>query len=260
MTDIHYADKDPSGGRYFRQSLSDKLPDAVTTWNADNDIDFIIELGDYINGETGQGETEAQAIDAVYDNTTADRYYVVGNHCVDDLTLAEFQANTGMLSGFGYYSFEVGDLLCIVLDAQYGSYAGDGYGSEYSGWILDTELAWIKSTLAATSKTDIAIFCHQRLDGIGTYHVNNADLVSVALEKEAMTGKKIHVFTGHHHVDTHLLVNNVYYHPLEAMVDDDYDDGGNNAYAIVKVYDNGWIDVVGYVNQETYGVAAPVCS
>lgn len=47
LTDLHYANKDPSGTRQYRDTLA-KLAGAGEFF-AKNDIDFIVELGDLID-------------------------------------------------------------------------------------------------------------------------------------------------------------------------------------------------------------------
>src|SRR5690606_9525269 len=47
MTDIHYADRQPAGSRYYRQSLS-KLREAVAKFNEEK-VPLAFELGDFID-------------------------------------------------------------------------------------------------------------------------------------------------------------------------------------------------------------------
>ena len=42
VTDVHQADKDPSSNRYYRDAV-DKLTDAVSVFNARNDLRFIYQ-------------------------------------------------------------------------------------------------------------------------------------------------------------------------------------------------------------------------
>ena len=56
VTDLHYAKINALRNRYYHHSL-DKLNEAVTIFN-DNELDFIIELGDFKD----QGETKEQTI------------------------------------------------------------------------------------------------------------------------------------------------------------------------------------------------------
>ena len=45
VTDCHYADADPVGTRFYRESL-DKLGECVDRMNAER-VDFLLELGDF---------------------------------------------------------------------------------------------------------------------------------------------------------------------------------------------------------------------
>ena len=47
VTDLHYADKPPTGSRHYRQSLT-KLQEAAAQFQKDKP-DLIVELGDFID-------------------------------------------------------------------------------------------------------------------------------------------------------------------------------------------------------------------
>src|SRR5690606_2087636 len=47
VTDLHYADKPPSGSRHYRESLA-KLEEAAAQFEKDRP-DFVVELGDLID-------------------------------------------------------------------------------------------------------------------------------------------------------------------------------------------------------------------
>jgi len=260
VTDVHYADKDTLGDRNYRDGDS-KLADAVTAFNADGDIDFVMQMADFIdgwdNGDAPQNLTDLGVIEAVYDNMTADRYYSFGNHDLEDISKADFYANTGMTEG--YCSFDAGDLHVVVLDAMNNSDADDdpcGPGNiNWGNWYVNpAQRTWLTNDLAETSKETI-VFCHFRLeieDG-GGYYVANADAVRAILEA---SGKVRHVFSGHKHVNAHSIVGTIGYHAMEAMTENAYPE---NAFSIVKVYDNGWVVVTGTDRQESYSYAVPIC-
>ncbi len=90
IIDLHYADKPAAGTRHYRESLS-KLAEAAAQFEKDKES-FVAELGDLIDAvdsvETDQ--RYRKTINREFSATSKDRHYVVGNHCVDTLTKAEF--------------------------------------------------------------------------------------------------------------------------------------------------------------------------
>ena len=55
IADVQYADKDDAGSRNYRGSI-DKLAAAVDTFNAQG-VDFVINLGDFIDGGASNFDT-----------------------------------------------------------------------------------------------------------------------------------------------------------------------------------------------------------
>ena len=258
---MHMADKDVNEDRNYRDA-DGKMAAAVTAFNADEDIDFVMCMGDFIDSWDGADKAQTlidiAQIEAVYDNMNADRYYVFGNHDLEDLTKAEYYAETGMTAG--YYSFDVGDLHVIVLDGCFATdddedpyTPGGSQWGENAMYVPPDERAWLTADLAATSKETI-VFMHFRLDAGGTFYLlTNYAAVRAILEA---SGKVRHVFAGHSHICSHLLMSGIGYHVMEAMVEGAYPD---NAFSIVKVYDNGWVTVTGTDRQDSYSHAVPVC-
>lgn len=251
VTDIHMADKDTVGDRNYRDA-DEKLADAVAAFNADGGIEFVMMIGDYIEGygstNSAQALVDLAQIEAVYDNLSMPRYYCLGsNHDPEELTKAQLIANCGATAM--YYSFDVNNLHVVVLDAAYNSYDDDSSYEPGSinwtrgAWVSPTQIGWLKADLAATSKETI-VFCHFALDRTPTDHLRgyrcfNADVVRAILVR---SGKVRHVFTGHLHQQTQFTHNHICYHEIEAVTENAYPD---NAYCKVIIYDNGWVDVNG---------------
>ena len=86
VTDVHYADAPARGSRHYRDSLA-KLQEAVRTFNQ-RKVSFVVELGDLIDaGPSKQKELEhLRTIDEVYQGFRGQRHYVLGNHCLNELT------------------------------------------------------------------------------------------------------------------------------------------------------------------------------
>ena len=217
MTDLHYADKEAAGTRFYREAL-DKLDEAVGVFEKEKPA-FVVELGDFIDqAETAELELEWLArMESHYARLSMPRHYVLGNHCVTTLTKAEFIANTGM-SKTPHYAFDEAGVRFIVLDACYRE-DGEAYGRDNFDWkdtfIPQAELDWLQTQLAA-AKGPVVIFAHQRLDESAPHNVKNASAVRTVLEK---SGKVLAVFQGHSHKNDYQQIAGIHYTTLVAMVE-----------------------------------------
>lgn len=247
LTDCHYADKEPAGVRYYRDSLS-KLKEAVAEFTR-SQATFAVEMGDFIDADN-EVETEIgflKTIEREFAKFGGDRHYVLGNHCVYTLTKKEFIDNCAAKRP--HYSFEEEGFHFVVLDACYRK-DGVAYGRRNYDWtdtnISANEVKWLASDLAATDKKTI-VFVHQRLDTSDAYSIGNAEAVRNILEK---SGKVLAVFQGHAHRNDYREIGGIHYCTMRAVVDQ----AGleNNGYALVDLYDDGSIRVDGFRKQKDY--------
>lgn len=248
VTDCHYADADPVGTRFYRESLG-KLAECVDRMNAER-VDFLIELGDFKDENQPPVEKSTlsylQKIEAVFRQFRGRRYHVLGNHDMDSISKRQFLSrveNTGIDAGRSYYSFDEGGLHCVVLDANYRSDGGD-YDHGNFDWkdanVPARELDWLRQDLAG-SRGPIIVFIHQLLDGTGSVYVKNAPEVRQILEA---SGKVLVVFQGHHHPGAYSHINGIHYYTLRGMIEGHGAD--NNAYAVIEVRPDGNMTVTGY--------------
>ena len=96
-------------------------------------MSFVVELGDLIDA-ADTVETEQhylKTINREFAAISKDRHYVLGNHCVDTLTKADFLG--GVEQEKSYYSLDRGDFHFIVLDSCFRS-DGEPYGRKNSKW------------------------------------------------------------------------------------------------------------------------------
>lgn len=248
VTDSHYADSDPKGTRYYRQSLK-KMKECVELMN-DQKVDFLVELGDFkdmsfpVSKEKTLGYL--RAIESVFQKFRGPTYHVLGNHDTDSISKNEFLAaveNTGTAKSSKYYSFSSKGIYFIVLDADYRS-DGSDYDSGNFDW-KDTnvpafEQAWLRQELKSAT-LPIIVFIHQPLDGSGNLYVKNAASIRSLLRKHK---KVLAVFQGHKHAGDYNRIDGIYYYTLKALVEGSGSE--NNSYAIVDVKRNGDIIVTGY--------------
>lgn len=251
MTDLHFADRDPAMGRYYRQGTS-KATAAIDTFNLQN-LDFIIETGDFKDQSTPADEKATisylKEIENVFQKFNGPAYHALGNHDMDSISKQQFLANiknTGISPDKSYYSFDSKGAHFIVLDANFhpdGTDFDHGNFNWTNSYIPDFELDWLKKDLAA-AKTPVIVFNHQLLDGGGSHYVNNAADVRSILEDSE---KVIAVFQGHQHKGDHSIINGIHYYTLKAMCQGPYPD--NSAFAVVEI-NHDRINITGYADVE----------
>lgn len=251
ITDLHYADKPSRGTRQYRQTPI-KLAEAIDAFNKQK-VTFVAELGDLVDSAPDV-ETELGYLKTIQSQLSAgvkQRHYVLGNHCVERLTKAEFLGEVGQKES--YFSFDQGGCHFIILDA---CFRPDGvpYGRLNSDWreayIPPEELTWLESDLAATDRP-VIVFAHHRLDIDTHYAPRNVADVRRVLES---SGKVQVVFQGHSHANDYRDVNGIHYCTLVAMIEGEAPE--NNGYSIVTVKRNGELTVTGFRKQKTHRLPA----
>eukprot|EP01064_Diplonema_japonicum_P030223 TRINITY_DN507_c0_g3_i1.p1 TRINITY_DN507_c0_g3~~TRINITY_DN507_c0_g3_i1.p1 ORF type:complete len:323 (+),score=49.67 TRINITY_DN507_c0_g3_i1:69-1037(+) len=114
IADVQYADLpkgtnyDKSAVRYYRETLG-KMDRAVEWWKEEN-VGFVLSLGDVIDGYNKQYNTETEALEMImekFDSVGVKHHQLVGNH-----ELLNFPRDTLLSHGWGlpcgqlYYTFE----------------------------------------------------------------------------------------------------------------------------------------------------------
>ncbi|MBN2309025.1 MAG: metallophosphoesterase [Candidatus Hydrogenedentes bacterium] len=253
VTDSHYAEREPAGVRYYRESLT-KMGECIDRLNAEK-LQFAIETGDFKDQDTPPAEERTLAylrqVEAAFQRFNGPTYHALGNHDMDSLSKAQFLAhvtNAGVSPERSYYSFDRKWLHIAVLDANFNP-DGSAYDHGNFDWtqpfVPSAELDWLRRDLAGTRRPAI-VFLHQLLDGVGNPYVNNADEVRAVLEA---AGNVLAVFQGHHHSGSYSHVNGIHYYTLKAMIEGSGPE--NNSYAIGEVRPDGDITITGYRRAES---------
>lgn len=231
VTDLHYADKDPRGNRHYRETLA-KLAEAGEFFS-EHSVECLVELGDLIDAADSV-EVEMGYLSRVHREFAAlgsDRHCVLGNHCVDTLTKAEFLGETGQSDS--HYSFERGGVHFVILDACFRA-DGAPYQRKNFTWtdsnIPPAELEWLRGDLAA-ARGPVVIFAHQRLDVADSHGVKNAAEVRALLEA---SGRVLGVFQGHSHQNDCREINGIHYTTLRAMVEGPGLE--NSGYSVLEIF------------------------
>lgn len=248
VTDSHFAEREPAGIRYYRESLR-KMNECVALMN-EKKADFLVELGDFKDQGDPPAETRTleflEHIEDAFAKFEGPRYHVLGNHDMDSISKAQFLGavqNAGIARGRSYYSFDRKGVHFVVLDANFRD-DGSDYDHGNFKWtepnVPQAELDWLRQNLA-DAEGPVVAFVHQRLDGEGDVFVTNAEQVRAVLEG---SGKVLAVFQGHHHEGAITEVNGIHYYTLKAMVEGA--ETNDNAYAIADLDAEGAITVTGY--------------
>ena len=241
VTDSHFADRDTSGTRHYRESLT-KMSEAVSRF-AEAKIQLAVELGDFIDAAPTVEEEIGylKSIEKVFARCQVPRHYVLGNHCVYTLTKQEFLAQVPQKKSF--YSADFGELHLVVLDACFRS-DGVDYQRQNYDWtdsnIPASELGWLEADLKKTTRQSV-VFVHQRLDVESHHGIRNAVAVRRVLEK---SGSVLAVFQGHNHLNEHKQIAGIHYVTLAAMVEGS--GAQNNGYSLLDVHANGLLALQGF--------------
>lgn len=247
VTDLHYADKAPSGSRHYRHTLA-KLEVAGEQIRKAKP-DFMVELGDLIDAADSV-ETELRYLNRInrdFSQLAKQRHYVLGNHCVDTLRKEEFLAEVQQKKSF--YSFDSGHTHFIILDSCFRS-DGTPYSRKNFKWtdanVPQHELEWLRDDLSKNQLPTI-ILAHQRLDTKDNHGVRNAAEVRKILEDD---GNVCAVFQGHSHKNDYKDLKGIHYCTMVAMVEGK--GVANNGFSLIEVKPDSTIAVEGFVKQDNY--------
>lgn len=244
MTDLHYADKEPTKTRFYREALA-KLDEAVKVMNREKPT-VVVELGDFIDqADSVEREIEwLKTMESHFARLAMPRHYVLGNHCVGTLTKQEFAAHTKAPGG--HAAFEENGVTFLILDACFRE-DGTPYERKNFNWqdanLPKAELAWLEASLAKAGGP-VVVLAHQRLDMDKAHAVRNAAEVRALLEK---SGKVLAVFQGHSHKNDYQQIAGIHYTTLVAMVEGSGME--NNGYSMLDIMADGSLRLNGFRRQ-----------
>jgi predicted phosphodiesterase len=256
IADVQYANQDNAGTRYYRLSPQ-KFAAAVDSFNH-HKVDFIINLGDYIDKQMSSYDT----LNQIAARLTMPQYHVLGNH--------EFSVNDNEKDSVlmkenlkkPYYSFVKKKWRFIMVngnDVSLHAHAKESNGYKeaevllkqlkadglpqaqtWNGAIGKEQLAWLKNELASAQKKKekVIIANHFPLyPGGASELLWNAKEVRALIENYSCA---FAYFNGHVHKSQYFLEKGVHYVSFRGMVELE-----ENAYAIVTVYKDH-LEIKGY--------------
>lgn len=177
----------------------------------DNQVDFIIELGDFC-----MPKEENKPFLKLWQDYAGEKYMLLGNHDMDNCSKEEVMQFIGMNNR--YYSFDKGDFHFVILDPN-NIYDGEkyipyengnyfGYGEKVS-YIDPEQVEWLKKDLQSTDKRCI-IFSHQSFECSSQ---NREEIRKIFEDENLRAGyKKVAVaFSGHDHTNYMKEINGIAY-------------------------------------------------
>lgn len=230
ITDTHAHDIDsPLEGKWM-SNTQERLATFTAAMNAWAP-DFVIELGDFINGWVVLGAEPGDPAripdiltwaEDLYQAFDGPAYHVIGNHDLYNLSKSQVLSILGMEATF--YSFDVGSYHFVILDVQHAA-DGTDLANTYTGvagFVPESELNWLRSDLASTNLPTL-ICVHQPLDeGVedieawGRATVLNQNALRDVFAED---GDVIAVLQGHEHANRYQLLDGIHFVTFEAMVD-----------------------------------------
>jgi len=248
VADIQYGDLESSKTRFYRASLG-KLDNCIDIFNK-HELSFVTNLGDLIE----EGYSDFDKTLALLDKIKAPVYNVLGNHDLaveDDLKEKAKERLLGDKNG--YYTFEVGNFIFIVLDgtemcppdhpkdskmyniamAKYELMKVEELNSAYvwNGGFGDQQIKWLGKVLKKADRENkkVVVFCHWPLlpeNGLQLW--DNQVLLGLIESHNCVVAW----ISGHHHEGNYVKENGIHHLTLKAIVNTVAD----KSCGIIEVY------------------------
>lgn len=246
IADPQYANVDPQGSRFYRNSLA-KLDTAVATFNQEK-LPFIIDLGDI----TDRNPEDLDTVLYTIGKYTGKVYTTTGNHDYTHVT-----DNKALYKKLGmpavYYTFKKGNWRFIMLNtnevAAYSNISGTSKekelqqmlqkikenggknGYEYNGGVSKKQLRWLEQQLknAERKKENVLVFSHHPLGcAVGLTALNDKEIVGVIKQHSCVKA----LISGHHHPGAFCHIGSIPSITLEGMVET----ADQNSYGTITLY------------------------
>lgn len=247
IADIQYCNEEPSGSRFYRNSLA-KLDSCIIDFNK-NKVQFSVILGDLVDRDTYNNLDSVlirlKKMDRIVYNTT-------GNHDYGGIT-NNTELYTKLNMPAEYYAFSKDKWVFIILNTnEIASYSTTkntdkeleyikmiqksrdterSNDASYNGGISQKQMQWLKKELdrAQQSHKNVFIFTHHPLYGIrGLTALNDIEIIELLFQYSCVKC----VLSGHHHAGAFGVYNRIPFITTEGMVETEKE----NAYGFVEIY------------------------
>ena len=200
ITDVHHG---------YTTDVHERLQlfiDAAT----EEEVDFIIELGDF---SLAMNDEETGSFKDIWDSFDGPKYYVLGNHDMDENSKQDVRDYLGIESN--YYTFNMHGIHFIVMDDNHikdanGNLIDYDHGNYHGAnrdWFGDEQLSWVTQDLANTDQATV-VFRHAGIQG-----KEQRALENIISDANASAGYKkvLLALNGHGHKNEEEIVDGVPY-------------------------------------------------
>jgi manganese-dependent ADP-ribose/CDP-alcohol diphosphatase len=261
ISDPQYCSCNPSGSRYYPQSLG-KLKTAIDTINTYK-TDFVITLGDI----TDRYDQDLDSILPLYRALQSPYYFLLGNH---EFEYIEDSARQYIVSKLGmpdyYYSFIKNGWRFLVLDGtelqtftislhpeleEEGdsvrlSVAGAANEAEWNGGISKRQQNWIRQQLdeAYLLKQEVIVFSHFPVypEGHSKNLWNSGDIINILDSYPNVVA----YIAGHYHPGNYGFKSGKHYLTHKGMVETEF----TNSFSVLGIYPGKLIQYGYGLNQD----------
>jgi manganese-dependent ADP-ribose/CDP-alcohol diphosphatase len=259
FADCQYCDCETMNNRFYRNSLL-KLEDAITHFNQNEKLQFVVNLGDLIDRDI----ESFNPVNSILEKSEKPVFHVIGNHDleVEKEQLKFVPEKMGMREL--YYSFEKQNWKFIFLNGNGISFLstdpetvkqaekmtqklqaeGQPNFHSWNGGIDSGQLSWLNSQLknAENKGKKVAIFCHYPLLPLESHTLWNSEEVISILEHYSCVKLWMN---GHNHAGNYAFQNGIHFINLKGMVESETE----NAFAEVTLNENA-IEIKGFGSEK----------
>ena len=222
MTDAHcYADFDKVENEWvLNWRCKEPLEKFIHKMNGDFLPDFVLEGGDLTDGKDKRTTGTFVDAKAIFDQSDAPFYHVLGNHETRSFSKEEWRKITGYDKN--YYYFDAKGYRMIVLDGN-NKPSGDGsvdtsYEERYYPGLIDSDqMKWLKDLLENSKDYEKIVFVHQPTFPTDAKKQNGLFVDGEILRKMFSQNKVRAVFSGHVERMCYLVEDGVNYYVLQGF-------------------------------------------
>lgn len=259
FADCQYCSCETLNNRFYRYSLQ-KLEKAVAHFNTNNELEFIVNLGDLID----RNIESFGPVNDVLEKSEKQVFHVIGNHDLEVGSENLKKVPEKLRMQELYYAFEKQNWLFIFLNGNDISFLssnpktiehaekitaklkqnGNPNYHPWNGGIGTNQLNWLSSQLkkAENEGKKVTIFCHYPLLPLESHALWNSNEVLAILEKYNCTKLWMN---GHNHSGNYAFHNGIHFVNMKGMVETET----QNAFAEVTLSDK-LIEIKGFGSEE----------
>ncbi len=255
FADCQYCDCDPVGSRFYSNS-PEKLRECITHFNREENLEFVVGLGDLIDRDFSSFDT----LQPILDQSVHNIYNIPGNHDfeVEEEKLEKVPDALGLEKS--YYTIEKTGWLFIFLNGNEITFdsqnpaivkqaekmlaelkaAEKPNSNDWNGGMSREQITWLDQQLSAAQDKNlkVALFCHYPLLPFEAHALWNAEKVLEVLKKYD------HVklwLNGHNHKGNYTKQHGIHFLTLQGMVETE----NENAFSIFT-FSEDKIEVEGF--------------